>query len=55
MGGGTGRVGLLGNSGKDMAWKVEKQAVVDELMREVMSLWQTDEIRRSKPTPLDGR
>ena len=35
--------------------KVEKQAVLDDLMREVMSLWQTDELRRSKPTPLDGK
>ena len=34
--------------------QVEKQAVLDDLMREVMSLWQTDELRRQKPTPLDG-
>ena len=32
----------------------ERQGVLDDLMREVMSLWQTDELRRQKPTPLDG-
>ncbi len=25
-----------------------------ELQREVAALWQTDELRRQKPTPLDG-
>lgn len=33
----------------------ERQTVLDDLMREVMSLWQTDELRRHKPTPLDGK
>ena len=32
----------------------ERQYVVADLVREVAALWQTDELRRQKPTPLDG-
>lgn len=31
----------------------EKQQVVEDLVREITALWQTDEIRRRKPTPID--
>ena len=32
----------------------EKDATIEELVREITTLWQTDELRRRKPTPLDG-
>lgn len=32
----------------------ERRNIVSELQREVAALWQTDELRRQKPTPLDG-
>eukprot|EP00983_Pelagomonas_calceolata_P082190 1155839-Pelagomonas_calceolata.AAC.17 len=35
--------------------KEERDTMIDDLVREVTSLWQTDELRRQKPTPLDGR
>ncbi|GMH36089.1 hypothetical protein BSKO_03957 [Bryopsis sp. KO-2023] len=31
----------------------EKEAVIEELVREVSALWQTEELRRKKPTPVD--
>ena len=31
----------------------EKDMLIDELVREITSLWQTDELRRQKPTPMD--
>jgi len=34
--------------------KEERDTMIDDLVREVTSLWQTDELRRQKPTPLDG-
>ena len=32
----------------------ERERTIADLVREVTSLWQTDELRRKKPTPLDG-
>lgn len=31
----------------------EKGQVIEDLIREITALWQTDEIRRRKPTPID--
>eukprot|EP00898_Chlorokybus_atmophyticus_P008881 jgi/Chlat1/8995/Chrsp94S08282 len=33
--------------------QAERDLVIDELVREITALWQTDELRRRKPTPLD--
>lgn len=32
----------------------EKESIIEELVREVSSLWQTEEVRKKKPTPVDG-
>ena len=32
----------------------EKRIVIEDLVREITALWQTDELRRRKPTSLDG-
>jgi phosphoenolpyruvate carboxylase len=31
----------------------ERQAIVDDLRREITSMWETDEVRHERPTPLD--
>lgn len=32
----------------------EKESTIEELVREITALWQTDELRRKKPSALDG-
>jgi phosphoenolpyruvate carboxylase len=32
----------------------EREAGLADMMREITALWQTEELRRKKPTPLDG-
>lgn len=32
----------------------ERETVIHDLVREITALWQTDELRRQKPTPVDG-
>ena len=32
----------------------EREEVVADIVREITALWQTDELRRQKPTALDG-
>ena len=33
----------------------EKENTIEELVREITALWQTDELRRKKPSALDGK
>lgn len=32
----------------------ERDHVIADIVREITALWQTDELRRRKPTPVDG-
>lgn len=32
----------------------ERDTVLQDLVREITALWQTDELRRERPTPIDG-
>lgn len=43
---------LAQNDRQDMTQE-ERDATIEELIREITALWQTDELRRRKPTPLD--
>ena len=33
----------------------ERETTIEELVREITALWQTDELRRKKPSALDGK
>mmetsp|Transcript_11538 Transcript_11538/g.34176 ORF Transcript_11538/g.34176 Transcript_11538/m.34176 type:complete len:888 (-) Transcript_11538:12-2675(-) len=44
---------LLAQNDRSDLTPIERERILDGLMREVMSLWQTDELRRAKPTPLE--
>lgn len=46
---------LLAAKDNDRMTEVEQARNIEDIRREITALWQTDEIRRRKPTPLDGR
>lgn len=44
---------LLAQNDRQDLTQEERDHAIEELIREITSLWQTDELRRRKPTPLD--
>ena len=45
---------LLARNDRQDLTQEERDCTIEELIREITALWQTDELRRRKPTPLDG-
>ena len=39
---------------RNNATQEEREQLVNDLVREITSLWQTDELRRRRPSALDG-
>ncbi len=49
-----GTLNVVGRPRRNDLTLEEKENLIADLVREITALWQTDELRRRKPTPLDG-